>query len=129
MIEKLDLTALKQATTSLAGVLAQPEDEFIRDATSQRFGYTFELAWKMMKRHLDWMGHSDTAALSRRDLFREEARVSLISDPEPWFAYNQARNESSHTYNRNTAERVYARAGKFLFDVQELVENLGRVHD
>lgn len=129
MEQKLNLTALNQAIASLAVVLSEPENEFVRDAAIQRFEYTFELAWKMIKRHLDWMGESDTAALSRKDLFRQAARIGLISDPEAWFIYNQARNESSHTYNRAVAERVFEEAQKFFPDVQELAENLGRIHD
>jgi nucleotidyltransferase substrate binding protein (TIGR01987 family) len=129
MSEKLDLTALKDATASLANVLAQPENEYIRDAAIQRFEYTFELAWKMIRRHLDWLGQADTAALSRKDLFREGARVGLISDPEAWFSYNQARNESSHSYNRVVAEKVFIIAQQFLSDAQELVVNLAEIHD
>jgi nucleotidyltransferase substrate binding protein (TIGR01987 family) len=129
MVEKLNLSSLRQATASLSGVLAQPENVYIRDAAIQRFEYTFELAWKMIRRHLEWLGNGDTAGMSRRELFREAARVGLISDPEAWFGYNQARNESSRTYNRAVAERVFEKAEEFLPDVQELVNNLAAIHD
>ena len=74
------------------------------------------------------MGETNTAALSRKDLFRHAARVGLISDPEAWFRYNQARNESSHMYNRAVAEKVFEQAQRFFSDVQELAGNLGQIH-
>lgn len=128
MSEKLNLTSLNKAIASLADVLAQPENEYIRDATILRFKYTFELAWKTIRRHLDWMGESDTVGMSRKDLFRRAARIGLISDAEPWFMYNQARNESSHTYNRAIAEKVFEQAQKFSPDFQALADNLGEIH-
>src|SRR5690606_4271545 len=114
---------------SLADVLAQPENEYIRDAAIHRFKYTYELAWKMIRRHLDWIGESETVRMSRKDLFRRAAHIGLISDAEPWFMYNQARNESSHTYNRAVAEKVFEQAQKFYPDVQELAGNLEQIHN
>ena len=44
MSEKLILTQLRKAVASLNDVAAQPKDEYIRDATIQRFEYTYLLA-------------------------------------------------------------------------------------
>lgn len=129
MTENLILTPFRKALASLEEVIAQPKNDFIRDATIQRFEYTYELAWKMIKRHLDWAGFSDTAALSRKDLFREAAKIGLIPDPERWFDYNRARNESSHAYNQEIAEDVYKIARDFLPDAAALLAALRGHHD
>lgn len=53
----LDLTPLTRALAALQrGLLrwqATPEDEELRDACIQRFEFTFELCWKMLKRRLE----------------------------------------------------------------------------
>ena len=129
MNEKLILAPFRKALESLEEVIAQPKNDFIRDATIQRFEYTYELAWKMLKRHLDWMGASDTETLSKRDLLREGAKSGLIGDAEKWFEYHQARNETSHTYDATTAEEVYETALKFAPDARKLLEVLAKSHD
>jgi nucleotidyltransferase substrate binding protein (TIGR01987 family) len=126
--DKLVLTPFEKALESLENVLEVPKNDIVRDATIQRFEYTCELAWKMIKRHLDWAGHPNTAALTKRELFREAATAGLISDAEAWFDYYAARNETSHTYELKTAEEVYAAAVKFAPDARALLNELMRYH-
>jgi nucleotidyltransferase substrate binding protein (TIGR01987 family) len=126
--DKLVLTPFLKALKSLDDVLALKKDEIVRDASIQRFEYTYELAWKMIKRHLDWAGTSDAGTLTRRDLFREAARVGLIADADVWFEYHQARNETSHTYEKTAAEEVYQSARKFAVDARALLNELAKHH-
>ena len=125
---KLVLTAFEKALETLESVVLLPKDAIVRDATIQRFEYTYELAWKMIKRHLDWAGFADTASLSKRDLFREAAKAKLIADADAWFEYHQARNETSHTYEVTAAEEVYAAALKFTPDARALLNELKKHH-
>lgn len=127
--EKLILTPLERALKSLDVVLDMAKDEVVRDATIKRFEYTYELAWKMIKRHLEWAGASDADFLTRKDLFREAARIGLIADAETWFDYHQARNLSSHTYDEERAEEIYAAARKFGGDAHDLLDKLKKYHD
>jgi nucleotidyltransferase substrate binding protein (TIGR01987 family) len=124
--DKLILTPFEKALKSLEYVLQQSKTDIVRDATIQRFEYTYDLAWKMIKRHLEWSG-SSTDSLTRRDLFREAATAGLIKDAEAWFEYHEARNKTSHTYNESTAEEVYEAAQKFAPDAQALLKEL-KVH-
>lgn len=82
MTERLILTPLATALEALQDAVGQPLDSYNRDATIHRFKYTFELSWKTIKRHLEWAGRSDTAALTRKELFREAASIGLIDGPE-----------------------------------------------
>jgi nucleotidyltransferase substrate binding protein (TIGR01987 family) len=120
--EKLILTPLEKALASLQQALAQPKNEFTRDATIQRFEYTFELCWKMLKRHLKQEAGSTEYAL--KDVFREAARLGLINKVESWFDYLEARNLTSHTYNEETAETTYNVAKQFAPDAVSLLEKL-----
>ena len=125
MSESLIFTPLINATNSLALAIAQPKDEFIRDAVIQRFKYTYELCWKFIKRDLtEDMGSEAVNMLSRRDLFRVAADKNIISGPLPWFTFHKARNETSHTYNKQVAEQTYLVALDFLPCAQNLVNRL-----
>lgn len=126
--DKLILTPFEDALKSLEDVLQEKKNDIVRDATIQRFEYTYELSWKMIKRHLEWSGNSRTDALSKRDLFREAAEVGLIGDAETWFEYNGARNKIAHTYNESTAEEVYEAAIKFAPDARSLLVELKKYH-
>lgn len=126
--DKLDLTPFQRALKSLEAVLALPKDDVVRDATIQRFEYTYELAWKMIKRHLEWAEALDADSLTRKDLFREAARIGLIADAEVWFDYHAARNLTSHTYDEAKAEEVYAAARSFAAEARKLLSKLEEHH-
>ncbi|MHB1618366.1 MAG: nucleotidyltransferase substrate binding protein [Sulfuricella sp.] len=121
------LTPLMKAVASLKAAIAQPKDEFVRDAVIQRFEYTYELAWKMLKRHLDESeGASAVDPLSRKDLFRLGGERGIVENVEAWLAYHRARNETSHTYDENKAEQVYDVARQFAGDAEKLLRELER---
>jgi nucleotidyltransferase substrate binding protein (TIGR01987 family) len=121
------LSPLKKAVASLKAALAQPKDEFVRDAAIQRFEYTYELAWKMLKRHLDESeGAAAVDPLSRKDLFRLGGERGIVENVEAWLVYHRARNETSHTYDENKAEQVYEVTRQFVGDAEKLLVELER---
>lgn len=121
----LILTPLQKAVASLELALQQPKDEFIRDAVIQRFEYTYELCWKMLRRKLiEDLGESEVVMLSRRELFRLAADYGLIADSTHWITYHKARNETSHVYDEAKAEEVFQVAGQFLPDAKKLNDKL-----
>ena len=78
--------------------------DILRDSVIQRFEYTYEIAWKMMKRWLEAnLSASEVDGIVRRELFRIAAQQQLIQDPLEWFQYHQARNMTSHIYDEATA--------------------------
>ena len=126
----LDLSSLEKALTSLDRAIkrsqAAPGDEELRDSVIQRFEYTYELSWKMLKRQLEADAPSPEAidALGFKDLVREGAVSGLIADPEAWFAYREQRNITSHTYDEKKAEQVYRAALRFYGDALALFGEL-----
>lgn len=91
---ELILTPLSKAVESLKRALAQPKDEYTRDAAIQRFEYTYELCWRMLKRYLS----TETGVKEHniKNLYREGGRQNLIDDVEKWFKYHSAKNLTSH---------------------------------
>ena len=68
--------------------------------TIQYFEFTYELAWKTLKRILS---HRGKDLNSPKPVIREAALEGLIDDPEVWFGFIQDRNETVR------ARRVRAR--------------------
>lgn len=126
---KLDLTSLKRSLGALRKVTKMDmEDDVIRDAAIKRFEFTYEIAWKMMQRHLVWTGQTDAVLLPRKELFRQAARHSLIEDPGPWFDYHEGRNLTSHTYNEDNAKKVASLLKAFVRDTAKLLAALKDHH-
>jgi nucleotidyltransferase substrate binding protein (TIGR01987 family) len=127
---QLDLSALDKALASLSRALVRaqglPADEELRDASIQRFEYSFELAWKMLKRRLELDVPSTDAvdALSYRAMIRLAAERGLLDNPQAWFDYRDQRNLTSHTYDAAVAQRVYACVADFKRDADELLQAL-----
>ena len=66
----LILTPLQNTLSSLDKALRQPLNEFTRDASIQRFEYSFELCWKMLRRQLiEDHGEVSIQTLTRKELF------------------------------------------------------------
>ena len=102
----LALDHFEKALARLHEVLAQPENEFIRDATIQRFEFTFEAAWKAMYRWLRARGVDvDEDAYST---IPEAFKRRLITDEKHWGEMRRYRNLTSHTYNQPLAIEVVA---------------------
>lgn len=108
---EINLTPFKKALQSLSQLLKEPFNAVIRDATIQRFEYTFELSWKLMKRYFKINNNLDI--FNVKDIFREAGRQQLIENVEAWFEYLEARNLTSHTYDEKIADKVFEKAKEF----------------
>lgn len=120
----LNLDPLAKAVASLRDALAQPKTPYTRDATIQRFEYTFELSWKTLRRYL--AAEAGVDSFNLKDLFRQAGRQGIIADVEAWFTYLKGRNLTSHTYNEKTAEETFRLAAAFLPDTEALLGELSK---
>ncbi len=127
MDARLDLSSLRKALASLDRGCARsrltPDDEELRDAVIQRFEFTYELCWKMLKRRLemDAAVSSVIDRLSFPDLMRVGAEHGLIADVERWLVYRHQRNMTSHVYDAVVAWDVYRTALEFAIDARRLL--------
>ncbi len=137
----LDLSSLKEAIIALnealdfshdplMETLSRPQRNTVQAGVIQSFEFTYELAWKFMKRWLEHnLGSTYVDGVTRKQLFRLAAEHHLIDDVEAWFEYHNARNKTSHTYNHVTALEIYDITHGFLDDVQLLQKNLEEKND
>lgn len=72
----------------------------------QAFEFTHELAWNVMRDYFKYQGN--TSITGSRDAVREAFANELISDGKGWMEMIKSRNNTSHTYNKETAEEIVA---------------------
>ncbi len=80
-------------------------DEIIKEGLIQRFEYTHELAWNVMKDYANYQGNSMIGG--SKDATREAFKIQLISDGHIWMRMIESRNQTSHTYNESLADEIY----------------------
>ncbi|OIN92212.1 MAG: hypothetical protein AUJ20_08450 [Comamonadaceae bacterium CG1_02_60_18] len=127
----LDLTSFCAALASLQRAVTRwqatgQQDEELRDACIQRFEYTFELSWKMLKRRLelDLPDAQSVDTMSFRELIRSGGERGLVTDVDAWMVFRDKRNTTSHTYNAATAADVAAVIPAFMQHAQALLAQL-----
>ena len=123
--EQISAGPFQKALDSLTKILKEKKTDIVRDATIQRFEYTFELSWKLLKRYLE--SQQNVIEPSIKNLFREAGKLGLIDSVEDWFTYLDARNRTSHTYNEATAEEVFIVAKKFEHSAQFMKNRLEKL--
>lgn len=95
------LRALKQLQKFIdKGTLNELEEQGL----IQAFEFTHELAWNVMKDYFEYQGN--TLITGSRDATREAFQNGLIEDGEGWMEMIKSRNQSSHTYNKDTATEI-----------------------
>ncbi len=83
----------------------EKNDDIIVEGLIQRFEYTHELAWNVMKDFL--LSRGAESIYGSRDATREAFSGELIKEGELWMEMIKSRNKSSHTYNEETAMEIF----------------------
>lgn len=80
--------------------------KLLRDGAIQRFEYTFEICWKLIKRIAEFKGYKCN---SPRDSFKEGFKLEIISNEYETVFLDmiEKRNLTAHTYNEETAVEIY----------------------
>ena len=80
--------------------------EIEQEAMIQRFEYTQELSWKLIK---DFYTHQGEVGIQgSKDAYRLAFQRDLITDGQLYMDMVNSRNRAAHTYNEETAEEVAA---------------------
>lgn len=91
------LARLSAAATLVARNYDDPEQEdLLREGLVQRFEYTQELAWKVMKDYAEYQGYTDIQG--SRDAIRTSLQMGIITD-RTWMETIADRNITSHCYD------------------------------
>ena len=99
-------------------------DDVIVDGIIQRFEFTFEQSWKVMKLYLEDQGILDEA-VSPRSTIRCAFKHKLISDGDIWIEMMLDRNRTSHMYDETTALNIVKLVKeKYVFEFEKLKDFL-----
>lgn len=98
------LFRLSGAIEAMANVENFAHLDLMKEGLIQRFEFTQELAWKLLKDYLEYQGPIEIRG--SRDAFRQALIAGLI-DEEAWLDTIKARNLTSHTYDDEVADEVY----------------------
>ncbi len=114
------VNSLHKAIANLERALAQSlsDDEFILDATIQRFEIAYELLWKCLR--LKLLQHG-IEANSPRKVFQEAYQLKWIEEEKIWLDMIQDRNLTTHTYLEELALQVRKHAKLYLPYIKQLV--------
>lgn len=72
----------------------------------QRFEFTFELGWKVMKDFLEYNGITIDAPIGPRSVIKTAFSSTLIDDGQVWINMMNHRNRLSHEYSGSYTEEV-----------------------
>lgn len=107
------LKQFQQATATLDELASEPKTNVTRDAAIQRFEYTVESFWKLLKTYLYEKEGVDV--YTPKSVFREAGNAGMLSEHEVEACISMIddRNETVHMYNESLAEDVYAKIGEY----------------
>jgi len=80
--------------------------DLLREGLIQRFEYTHELAWNVMKDYAEYQGNTEIRG--SRDAIRWALQNGLADD-KAWMKSVEDRNLSSHGYDRPTADAIFSK--------------------
>ncbi len=98
---------LDRANQRLKEAVKESPTRMNRDATIQRFEFTFELSWKALQTYVREQGLD---CKSPKGCLREAGRLELVEELEKWFEFLDNRNLISHIYDQRTADKLLKKA-------------------
>ncbi|WP_018936328.1 HI0074 family nucleotidyltransferase substrate-binding subunit [Thioalkalivibrio sp. ALJ24] len=116
------LESFGKALDRLDQALAAPASDLARDASIQRFEFTFDLAWKSVKAAAAEEG---LECASPRSCLRLALGQGWITEETVWLAMLDDRNRAAHTYDEKLAAQLYSRLPDYLPAFHQLKEALG----
>lgn len=122
--------ALNQLTKAVELTKQRELSDLENQGLIQAFEFTHELAWNVMKDYFEYQGN--TFITGSRDATREAFSKGLITNGEGWMEMIKSRNQTSHTYNEETAEEIAEKIiniyNSLFIDFQNKMESL-RSHE
>jgi nucleotidyltransferase substrate binding protein (TIGR01987 family) len=79
------------------------QNDLLAEGLIQRYEYTHELAWKVMKDYEEYQGLTDI--MGSRDAIRVALRAGILDD-DRWMDTISDRNLTSHNYDDETAKHI-----------------------
>ena len=111
---------LREVLTKLE--TAKKDRAVLRDSAVKRFEIAFDSCWKTLKEKL--RNEHGVDVLSPKKVFQEAFKQGIIENENIWLDITDTRNETSHTYNEEMAEKVLASLPKACSTMEKLLWKL-----
>lgn len=98
------------ALKALEEALSTARSELEVDGAIQRFEFTYELFWKLLRAFLQREG---IAVDTPRECFKEAYRIALLKDEETVLRMLDDRNLKVHLHDKKTSRSVFERIKSF----------------
>jgi nucleotidyltransferase substrate binding protein (TIGR01987 family) len=106
--------ALDRAISRLKEVVEHPEvdkNDYMRDATIQRFEFTIELFWKVLKKVLSYEKIESTTP---RDVLSKAYQYRVIDSEDVWLQILDDHNNALHAYREEEAKHLFEHIKSYL---------------
>jgi nucleotidyltransferase substrate binding protein (TIGR01987 family) len=100
---------------------AQGNGDIVLDVAAKRFEFTYEMAWKALKRVLDFLGID---ARAPRPVFKEAFAQGLLGEEQVWLDMIEMRNLSSHVYDEHEISKILDELDRYLAAFDALRDKL-----
>ena len=118
------IETLKTCTSDYTATSDVKMKEYIADACVKRYEYTVETAWKTMKKYLKLEYGKSEQELTMNNIFRFMEGYGFIQSWEKWREYYDRRNDTSHEYNKEKADKLLNVVDNLVADCDYLCSKL-----
>jgi nucleotidyltransferase substrate binding protein (TIGR01987 family) len=119
------LDDFKNAQAQLKQALTLPvENDVIKAGCIQYFEFSFELAWKTIKRFAEEEGIADCN--SPKSALKTAFAAGWIEEEEVWLGMLISRNKMAHTYSAADALDVFDKLPEYADALQRLIDCLSK---
>jgi nucleotidyltransferase substrate binding protein (TIGR01987 family) len=99
------------------------DGDIVLDVAVKRFEFTYEIAWKALRRVIDYLG---VDARAPRLVFKEAFAQALLAEEKVWLDMIEMRNLSSRAYDENEISRIVRELDRHVAAFEALREKLGK---
>ena len=113
-----------ESLATLTAIIREPFSVIVRDATIQRFEYSFEAFWKYVKEFLK--EREGLIANSPKACFKELFSLGKADEKETTglLEMTDRRNDTSHTYKQEVAQHIYEGVPGFATLIETILSRL-----
>ena len=94
------------------------------DLIIKRFEFTYEMAWKALKRYLEFLGYEPK---NPRATFKEGYAQGILKDENIWLEMIEQRNLSSHIYDEYEIEEIVQNIKSYKDAFLDLKDNISKL--
>ncbi|HLE24179.1 MAG TPA: nucleotidyltransferase substrate binding protein [Thermodesulfobacteriota bacterium] len=114
----------KSALRRLDEALKDAKTDLEVDGAIQRFEFTFELIWKLLRLFLEDQG---IICRTPKACLKEAYRIGVIDDEVTWLNILDDRNMSVHIYDKETSRKIFKRVKtKYIKEFKKVFEKVGK---